>query len=254
MKSIFTVIFASIVLLMATETTLNAQTKTASGEIYEWRIYSLESSGAAGKLNKFMSDILIPAYNKVGVKVGAYGEYSQNFPPKQYYLFVYPNMQSFVAAKDAVLKNEAYVAAALKDAESAKPVYERYDSYLCRAFDAWKSVTPMAGKTIFEWRKYDGANENAVSRKVAMFANGEIEVFKACGIEPLAFGEILSGPNMPALIYVTQFDDMADRDLSWGKFGKHPKWNEMKGMPEYANTVSHIERVFLTPLSYNQLK
>jgi hypothetical protein len=153
------------------------------------------------------------------------------------------------------LKNSAFVDAMKQDAAANRQMYFRYDSYLCRPFDAWKKVTPVAGKTIFEWRKYESGNIEAGTRKVQMFNQEEIAVFLACGVNPLCFGQIISGKELPGLIYVTHYNDMADRDASWAKFNAHPDWQRMRAAPEWANaTISNNRIVFLTPLPYSPIK
>jgi hypothetical protein len=49
------------------------------------------------------------------------------------------------------------------------------------------------------------------------------------------------------------FKDMADRDATWKKFGSHEDWNAMRVKPEYADTVSNIHKIFLTPAAYSQV-
>jgi len=46
---------------------------------------------------------------------------------------------------------------------------------------------------------------------------------------------------------------MADRDASWSRFGGHEEWKRMSAKPEYANTVSNIHKIFLTPAAYSQI-
>jgi hypothetical protein len=43
------------------------------------------------------------------------------------------------------------------------------------------------------------------------------------------------------------FRDMEERDENWKKFVPHPDWKELSSKEEYANTVSNIRRIFLTP-------
>jgi len=60
---------------------------------------------------------------------------------------------------------------------------------------------------------------------------------------------------MPGLIYVTHYNDMADRDASWAKFSRHPEWQRMRAAPEWANaTIPNNRIVFLTPLPYSTIK
>jgi hypothetical protein len=56
---------------------------------------------------------------------------------------------------------------------------------------------------------------------------------------------------MPALIYMIGFKDMAERDATWAKFGASDEWKTMSSKPEYADTVSNIRKIFLTPTKYS---
>jgi len=211
--------------------------------------------GNAARLDRLMTDILLPLYKDMGVEVGCFRENNQNSPAAYYYLFVYPSFDIYLKANDILLKNTAFVEAMKEDAAAARPMFFRYDSYLCRPFEAWKKITPVAGKTIFEWRKYDSANIEAGTRKVEMFNKEEIAVFVECGVNPFSFGQIIAGKDMPGLIYVTHYDDMADRDASWAKFSAHPEWQRMRVAPEWANaTIPNNRIVFLTPLPYSPIK
>jgi hypothetical protein len=49
------------------------------------------------------------------------------------------------------------------------------------------------------------------------------------------------------------FKDMADRDATWSKFGSSEEWKVMSSKTEYADTVSNIRRIFLTPTDYSQV-
>ena len=225
------------------------------GQIQEWRVYNFQMGGNTAKFDKMMTDILLPLYKGMGIEVGCFKENNPNMPVGYYFLFVYPSFDAYLKANDQLLKNSAFVEAMKEDGAAARPMYFRYDSYLCRPFEAWKKVTPIAGKTIFEWRKYDSPNIEAGTRKVQMFNKGEIDLFLKCGINPFSFGQIIAGKDMPGLIYVTHFNDMADRDASWDKFSNLPEWQSMRAAPEWANaTLPNNRVVFLTPLPYSPIK
>ena len=232
-----------------------SEAQVNDGQIQEWRIYSFQMGGSAARLDRLMTDILLPLYKDMGIEVGCFRENNQNSPVVYYYLFVYPSFDAYLKANDILLQNSAFVEAMTQDAAANRSMFFRYDSYLCRPFERWKKVTPVAGKTIFEWRKYDSANIEAGARKVQMFNKGEIEIFLECGVNPFSFGQIMAGKDMPGLIYVTHFDDMADRDASWNKFSNHPEWQRMRADPEWANaTLPNNRVVFLTPLPYSPIK
>ena len=81
-----------------------------------------------------------------------------------------------------------------------------------------------------------------------MFNVEELPLFDKVGLYPIFFGDMIAGPYRPSLVYMLNFTDMEQRDEHWAKFLKHPEWETMKGMKEYANTVSNIRREFLVPM------
>ena len=249
---LFFSIFAGVMMACFVSKT---EAQVNDGQIQEWRVYNFQMGGSVARFDQLMTDILLPLYKDMGIEVGCFRENNLNSPVGYYFLFVYPSFDAYLKANDRLLKNSAYVEAMKEDAAANRPMYFRYDSYLCRPFEAWKKVTPVAGKTIFEWRKYDSANIEAGTRKVQMFNQGEIDIFLQCGINPFSFGQIIAGKDMPGLIYVTHFNDMADRNASWDKFSSHPEWQRMRAAPEWANaTIPNNHIVFLTPLPYSPIK
>jgi NIPSNAP. len=233
----------------------SSEAQVNDGQIQEWRIYNFKLGGSAARFDRLMTDIVLPLYKDMGVVVGCFKEISQNSPASYYYLFVYPSLDSYMKANDILLKNSAFVNAMKEDAAANRQMYFRYDSYLCRPFEAWKEITPAAGKTVFEWRKYESANIEAGTRKVQMFNQGEIAAFVESGVNPFSFGQIIAGKDLPGLIYVTHYNDMADRDASWAKFSSNPTWQSMRSDPQWANaTISNNTIVFLTPLPYSPIK
>ena len=248
-------LFPLLIGVLMTSFALKSDAQVNDGQIQEWRIYNFRMGGSAARLDKLMTDILLPLYKEMGVEVGCFKELNQNQPAAYYYLFVYPSFDAYLKANDILLKNSAFVDEMKQDAAASRQMFFRYDSYLCRPFEAWKKITPVAGKTVFEWRKYESANIEAGTRKVQMFNKGEIDIFIECGVNPFCFGQIIAGKDLPGLIYVTHFNDMADRDASWAKFSNNPKWQSMRAESTWANaTTPNNSVVFLTPLPYSPIK
>jgi len=130
----------------------------------------------------------------------------------------------------------------------------RYETSLFMAFDGLpKMIKPSEELTVFELRTYEGYNEDALNRKIKMFNESEFKIFEDVGLHSVFFGEKIAGPQMPCLTYMVAFRDMEERNANWEKFGPHPEWQRIVGMPEYENTVSNIYRVFLKPLSFSKL-
>lgn len=239
-------------LIASSITPLCAQ--SSARQIYELRIYEL-TMGSLGHMENYLGKALIPALNRNGVaNVGAFRETGKNEPPKIYVLIPYASMADYARVREALAKDETY----RNDSETynklPNAVYFRYQTSLLEAFAGLPSlVVPPTEERIFELRIYEGYSDDAVSRKVRMFNEGEIEIFRNTALNAVFFGETLSGPNMPCLQYMLTFRNMQERDKNWQAFISHPDWARMSKDPQYANTVSKIIRVFLEPMSISQI-
>ncbi len=228
----------------------------AGNQIYELRVYHFKNGGQKNKAEQFYTNSLIPAMNEYGVKVGVFYEYSQAEPPKVYTLLVYPSLPEFHRIRKDIWKNEAFRQKAdpwfAETAENG--TFLRYETFLLEAFDGIPQLRmPANERGLFELRTYESNQEEAGQRKIKMFNQDELALFDEVGLHAVWFGEILAGPQMPALIYMLWFKDMDERNQNWSKFSASPKWREMSGKPEYANTVSVVNRVFLVPAKYSQI-
>jgi hypothetical protein len=224
---------------------------------YEWREYELRFRSNPADLDKYFQNSLIPALNKLGVKnIGVFKEIGKSEPAKIFLLIAYPGLSEYAAISSKLrsdpdfIKSSADYTAILPE----KELFTRYSSSFLLAFDKIPELIKPASETrIFEWRNYEGHNEDAVNRKMGMFNKEEIDIFYKSKLKPVFFGEMVSGVNMPSLAYMVVFKDMAERDAVWATFGADPDWKRISQAQEYANTVSKIIRIFLEPLPYSQI-
>ena len=227
---------------------------SSSKEIYEWRVYDLKTDGAA--LDDYYARILIPAYNRQGVTVGAFAPEQKGDNEQRYYLFIYSDLAKYGAVKAALWNDGTFRTAAQPffDLTAPSPVYNNFASYLCEAFDKVPHLLkPAKGRTLFEWRNYKSPNEEANKRKVKMFNSGEIEIFDKSGINSVCYGDVIAGPRMPSLIYLTWYLDRPTRDEAWRKFVAHPDWHSLRDLAEYRHTATDNQSVLLKPLDYSQI-
>lgn len=223
-------------------------------EIYEWRVYTLNNDGQA--LDSFYQETLIPAYQRQHILVAAFKPYKPEEKEMRYCLFIYPDMATYHQVKRAIWQDPIFVKAAqpFYEATAPSPLYINFETYLCEAFDkipVHRKADPC--RSLFEIRLYWSPNEEANQRKVRMFNRDEIDIFDKVGIHSICYGEILAGPRMPALLYLTWYKDEASRAEAWHKFGQHPDWLRIRDMEEYANTATNNQSIFLTPMPYSQL-
>ena len=86
-----------------------------------------------------------------------------------------------------------------------------------------------------------------------MFNEGEIALFDKTGISSVCYGDILAGPGMAALFYMTCHENETSRNAAWKTFSDHPDWKAIAGNKEYANTATNNKMTLLTPMDYSQL-
>jgi hypothetical protein len=132
---------------------------------------------------------------------------------------------------------------------------------LLRAFDGFPTVVPPPNEgrrpaRIFEVRQYESNNLTTLRRKIKMFNDGEIGVFKRLGMQPVFFGETLIGQNQPNLVYMLSYEDLAGREKAWRAFGADPEWKKLREMPGYsdAEIVSNISNYIVSPLPFSPIR
>ena len=112
---------------------------------------------------------------------------------------------------------------------------------------------PQQTDRLLELRIYESFDEDAARRKITMFNKDELPIFDETGLHTVFFGETLIGEKLPQLTYMLVFNDMAERDRNWQAFIDHPEWKRISQLPEYANSVSQVNRIFLVPTDYSQV-
>jgi len=215
-------------------------------ELYEFRTYELKFGGNQKMLLAFLKDGLKPAMIRAGANhFMLFEEVAAGGPKKIYALISYPSSAIYLKAQN-LNGDAAYVADSATYNAETKVIYNRFDSWLLHAFDGFpKFEVAEDNSDIFEIRTYESVNEDALRRKIKMFNDEEVPIFRDAGLIPSFFGEMLAGPFRPALTYMIHSKNMETHKQGWQNFLQHPDWNRIKVMPIYANTVSNIRNVFL---------
>ena len=242
--------------LSASFASVNRGTQAGPNEVYELREYDMQWRQEA-TLENYFKNALIPALNKYGSKnVGVFSEIGRPEPPKIYLLISYPSPEDYFTIPTQIAADSEYQAAS-KEYRSIpvdKKVYYRYSSKLMLGFDGWpKLKVPPKGNKVYELRTYEGYSEDAVTRKVKMFNDVEIDAFAETNITPVFLGKVIAGIDLPCLTYIISFKDMEERDKNWSAFIDGPPWARISVIPEYANSVSKVVKRFLEPMSSSQV-
>ena len=104
----------------------------------------------------------------------------------------------------------------------------------------------------FELRSYESPSETYFTSKVKMFnEGGEIPLFKRLNFNAVFYASVISGSRMPNLMYMTSYENKADRDEHWKSFMTAPEWKVVSALQEYQGNVSKNEQIFLHSTSYS---
>jgi len=148
-------------------------------------------------------------------------------------------------------------AADFLNADYKNPPYTRKEIIITKAFPLAPEMQMPNLKApkpdrVYELRSYESATEQKFQNKVKMFNDGdEIGIFKRLNFNPVFYSEVVAGSKMPNLMYMTSFENRADRDAHWKSFGSDSAWKKLSAMTEYQNNVSHIDINFLHPTEYS---
>ncbi len=227
-------------------------------EYYELRTYELRNSGKRATVDAYWRDAMIPSLNALGVRnVGVFTELGQAEPPKFYVLMPFNSLEQWSQTQQRLSQQPAYQnnsSAYFEPSTPDSPNFLRYESSLMLAFEGLPQMKiPNQDERLFELRTYESHDEEAARRKINMFNQDEFTIFDQTGLNTVFFGETLVGQQLPQLTYMLAFDDMEERDRNWQQFLQHPEWQRIKVLPEYADTVSRIDRTFLVPTDYSQV-
>jgi hypothetical protein len=242
--------------------TLGALAAPAAREFYELRIYEMPTGNRKAALNDYLAKAAIPAWSRLGIgPVGVFNVVSGANALMLYVLIPYPDLDAFLSAPAKLAADAEYRKAAAEylAVPIDNPAYTRYESRLLHAFANVPRLrvpaeTAEKKPRLFELRIYESHSETAAAKKIEMFnEGGEIALFERIGLRPVFFGQTLTGPRQPNLVYMIVHQDMAAREKAWGVFGSEPEWKKLSSDPAYANTVSATTVAFLRPAAYSQV-
>jgi hypothetical protein len=253
-----------ISVLVVISTLLAGVSFSQTRDIYQIKIYSIKSEQQGQQLDTYLKDAYIPALHRTGIKnVGVFKpvEDAEMAGKKVYVLIPFESINQFEQLRALLNNDKKYLkeGADYSNAAFDNPPYVRIKSILLRAFSTMPeygipSHSTAPSEQIYELRSYQGATEKLYEKKLEMFnEGGESKIFKDLGFQPVFFGEVLSGSEIPNLMYMTSFKDSAAQGELWKAFGSSPQWDKLKSDEQYANTVSNIEKILLHPAEYSEL-
>jgi hypothetical protein len=194
-------------------------------------------------------------------QLGFFGSVIADGSPFILSLSAFPGLAAMEAAREKEMADKDYIQA--RDAYNGMSGlgFERMESSLLRCFEGMPQVEPppvegSSAPRVFELRMYESNNSFTLARKIKMFNEGEIGIFKRLGMRPVFYGETLIGARMPNLVYMLGFDNLAAREKLWQAFGADPEWQKLRAQPGFSDTenVSNISNSILRPLAFSDIR
>ena len=240
----------------------SAATTPSKNQYFEIRKYHLRNTpdNQRQRMAQYLEKALLPAFQRAGVsQVGFFASMIAPDTPFLMSIYAHSSLAAYEEAHAKVGADSEFVKQQTAFFSLPGLNFVRYETSMLKAFDAMPMIEiPAPGKTprVFELRTYESNSNLTLRKKVGMFADGEIAIFRKTGLNPLFFGTTMLGTNQPSLTYMLWYDDLATREKNWKAFGSHPDWNKLKVTPGLSDPeiVSNISNVIVSPLPFSPIR
>jgi hypothetical protein len=252
--------FTATALAAGAGTAVSGSSK-AGNQYFEFCFYQLRTSGAeqASRLAAFLRDCHLPTTKRLGIgPVGYFQVYLGPRMPCTITVTAYQSLADLETKRNRLRADKDWIKA-VQDLGSPAPAFDRVECWLLRAFDAMPQLEapplkPDQPPRFFDLRIYESESFHDTSRKIEMFNEEEIKIFRRCGLNPVLFGETMFGSKIPNLVYMVCYDDWEAREKAWDTFRKDEDWARIRKEPRWAGTVSNITNTFLQPLAFSPIR
>lgn len=229
---------------------------------FQLKIYHFTNAAQEASIDSFLQFRYLPfLHNEKLNNIGVFKAIANDTATdKKIYVFIpfksLKQWENFIA----VSRSNSFAAdGGYESSTYNKPAYSRFETILLKAFPLMPAVassrlTTPKSERVYELRSYEGPTENFFRSKVKMFnEGGEIALFSRLGFNAVFYSEVIAGPKMPNLMYMTSFENMKSREEHWKAFSSDPAWKTLSSKREYQHNVSHSDIMFLRPVEYSEL-
>lgn len=233
-------------------------------QFYSLSVYHFKDSAQQKVLDNYLSRALVPALHRMKIlSVGVFKSLANDTASdKMIYVFIpFSSAADIQKLNDDLQKDKTYLVAGQEyiNAIFSTPPYTRIETIILYAFPLapqmqLPQLKSAKNERVYELRSYESATGKIFRNKVKMFNDGdEIGLFKRLGFNAVFYGEVIAGPRMPNLMYLTTFESMNEREKHWKAFSDDAQWKKLTAMPEYQNNVQHVDIIFLRPADYSDI-
>lgn len=227
---------------------------------YQLKVYHIKGQAQAGMVDNYLQNAYIPALHRAGISsVGVFKPLVADTAEQLIYVFIpFKKVDDFLGLTTKLDNDQQYQEAG-KDYLTAvynHPPYNRLETILIKAMRAvpeyhLPNLKSPKSERVYELRSYESATENISLNKIGMFNDAEIAIFTKLNFNAVFYGQVIAGSHMPNLMYLTTFENKADRDQHWKDFG--PDYKKISVLPQYQNNVSKNVTLFVRPTDYSDI-
>jgi hypothetical protein len=241
---------------------IRGQAQESPGEHYVLQIYTLATAEQETITDAYLQHGLLPALKRQQISTVGVFKWRPEVQDSLIQRFVLypissPNSLDLInerLEKDDELwnNNKSFL-----EAPHDTPPYQRIETIYLKAFKEMSKMqaSNVEGKRedrVYELRSYESPTQALFINKVHMFnEGGEVALFDRLGFNAVFYAEVLAGPNMPNLMYMTTFKNMETREHLWKAFVDSPEWQGLINDPYYNNNVSKADILLLCPTEYS---
>jgi hypothetical protein len=241
----------------------NAQNrKKNQSDFYQIKVYHLKNQDQINKTEEYLKTAFLPALHRNRItKVGVFKPIGNDTAmDKRIYVFIPSSSLEKLSSLDEQLFKDRQMrsdgATYFNLAYNEAP-YERIETIMLKAFTGMPhfttpSLTSPLSERVYELRSYENPTENLHYKKIKMFNEGsEVSIFSRLNFNAVFYADVIAGCHMPNIMYMTTFNNRADRDEHWKQFSADAEWKKLAVVPEYLNSVSEHDINLLRPTEYS---
>ena len=229
-------------------------------ELYQLKIYHLKDNSQKDRLEKYLKEAYLPALHRAGIsKVGVFKPVNEA-DSLLYVLIPFKSADQFMSLSEKLASDKTYLTAGddYLNTSFDNPVFKGIESEFMEAISGMPvmnlpKLKSAVNERIYELRRYEAASEKLHENKIAQFNNGELDIFKKLGFNTVFSSQVKVGKKLPALVYMTSFENKEERDAHWKAFGADPDWKKLNSLPEYAHNFLRADIYLLHPTAYSEI-
>lgn len=258
MKKLLIVFFA----LLVQQGLLWAQVGKSPAEYYKIIVYHCTGDSQLAVVDNYLKEALLPVAHQAGIRnIGVFKPVTNDTVADKRIIVWMPakDLAKLISLKVLEEKWTGQPAGrqAYQSAPYNHPPFARYETILLSAFRlapamSLPSLKSPRAEHIYELRSYESPTEKLFDNKVTMFnEGGEIALFRRLGFNAVFYASVISGSRMPNLMYLTSFENMAEREAHWKTFSADPEWKRLSSLPEYQHNVSRADIILMRATDYS---